>query len=126
MSTTTPQTALAQPIKFGRNTAEPSSLIRSVLISHRRIIDAPREKKKTANHSLMCPSPARQIDPAPQPPAITMPMPKSVPPNRAPDQNEGNTHSLASFKSVALRIEKPIMLRISANAADSVCSLWHH
>jgi hypothetical protein len=81
------------------------------------VIEAPTAKKKTATQSFTCPSPARQIEPAPQPPAIAMPAPKRLPPSRAPSQKDGNTQSVESFKSVALRIEKPIMLSVSATAA---------
>src|SRR5688572_862163 len=108
MRTTTPQTALAQPIRCGRNNAEPKCLIKSVLTRNCRIVDAPTAKKSTATQSLQWPSPARQIEPAPQPPASTMPAPKRIPPNSAPSQNDGKTHSVASFKSVAFRIVKPI------------------
>jgi hypothetical protein len=52
MSATTPQMALAQPSKFGRNNAEPNCLISSVLTNRRRIIDAPTAKKKSATQSL--------------------------------------------------------------------------
>src|SRR3989338_4158639 len=123
MSATTPQTALPHPTRLGRKRAEPTSLRSSARTKKMRIAEAPMAKKITATQSLMWPSPALQIEPAPQPPAITIPTPKRLPPRRAPSQKEGKTHSVESFKSVALRIEKPIMLKVRARAAARVCSL---
>ena len=45
--------ALVQPIKFGRNKADPSCLTSSVLTSHRRIIDASAHKLGIAPEKIV-------------------------------------------------------------------------
>ena len=73
--------------------------------------EAPSAKQPTsAAQSLTCPSPARQIEPAPQPPASVIPMPKSVPPASAPMPAPGNTQSPLSLRSTNFRIAKPSVL----------------
>ena len=63
---------------------------------------------------------SRQMAPAPQPPASTIPTPKTSPPTRAPSQTPGKTQSPQSLRSVNFRIEKPTMLRTTASAAARV------
>ena len=87
-----------------------------------RAAEAPRAKHTTAAQSFTCPSPARQIEPAPQPPARVMPMPNSVPPRSPPTPAAANTQSPLSLRSVNLRIAKPSVLTTSASAAARVCS----
>src|SRR6266540_1054120 len=71
MTTTTSPTAPAQPKSDGRNTAAPSFCCRPVCVSTSRVSEAPSANVATAIQSLTWPSPIRQIEPAPQPPAST-------------------------------------------------------
>src|SRR3989475_55185 len=88
----------------------------------RRASDPPRAKHAIAAQSFTCPSPARQIEPAPHPPASVIPTPNTRPPPSAPAPAAGKTHSLLSLRSVNLRIANPTVLLTSANAAARVCS----
>src|SRR3989441_866166 len=73
-----------QPIADGRNTAAPSSFRIAVGAATRRASDPPRAKHAIAAQSFTCPSPARQIEPAPHPPASVIPTPNTRPPPSAP------------------------------------------
>jgi hypothetical protein len=46
-----------------------------------------------------------------------------MPPKTAPYQDDGNTHSAASFKFIALRIANPVVLNINPRAAPGECTL---
>src|SRR5262249_58800608 len=72
--------APAQPSDAGKNTAAPSFPRSPVWLAARRTSAAPSAEHATATQSFTCPSPARQREPAPQPPASVMPMPKASPP----------------------------------------------
>src|SRR5437764_1418986 len=87
----TSSSAAPQPTAAGRNTAMPS--LPGAPPSASRAAEAPRAKHATAAQSFTCPSPARQIEPAPQPPARVMPMPNSVPPRSPPTPAAANTQS---------------------------------
>src|SRR5499427_10416454 len=91
--------AHAHPTRLGKKTAVPSFCGNCVCTSMNREREPPTAKKATATHSFTCPSPARQIEPAPQPPASTIPKPKSRPPIRPPAQKPAKTQSVASFRS---------------------------
>src|SRR5207244_1473339 len=82
----------------------------------------PRAKQAIAAQSFTWPSPPRQTEPAPQPPASVIPTPNARPPASAPAPAAGKTHSLLSLRSVNLRIANPSVLITSASAAARVCS----
>src|SRR2546425_2075043 len=110
------------PSADGRNTGAPSLPARPDALRPRRVNDAARAKPAIAIQSFSWPSRARQIDPAPHPPASVMPIPKRRPPTSAPAPALGNTHSDLSLRSVNLRIAKPSVQTINASAAARVCS----
>src|SRR5262249_57178262 len=71
-----------------------------------RASEAPRAKQATAIQSFTWPSPARQSEPAPQPPASVMPTPKSNPPASEPSPAAGNTPPLLSLRAVNFKVLK--------------------
>src|SRR4029453_3895550 len=95
--------APARPTDAGGNTAAPRFLRRPVWVAARRPSEAPSAKHETATQSFTCPSPARQSEPAPQPPASVIPMPKASPPASAQTPPARKTPPLLSLWSVAFK-----------------------
>ncbi|PYN53415.1 MAG: hypothetical protein DMD94_18715 [Candidatus Rokuibacteriota bacterium] len=111
-----------QPSDDGRKTAAPSFWRRPVWAATSRARDAPTAKHATAAQSFTWPSPARQREPAPQPPASVIPTPKASPPASEPRPAAGNTHSPLSLRSVNFRMANPSIDTTRARAAARVCS----
>ena len=111
-----------QPSHAGKKIAAPSFCRSPVWAAPSRASDTPTAKHATAAQSFTWPSPARQSEPAPQPPASVIPTPKARPPASEPNPAAGNTHSLLSLRSVNFKIAKPSVDTTSASAAARVCS----
>ena len=66
--------------------------------------DVVNAKKITHNISFRCPSAALQIEPLPQPPEITIPKPKTIPPINPPIQKDFVTFHLLILSILGLKI----------------------
>src|SRR2546428_1574256 len=113
--------APAQPSSDGRKTAAPSFCRSPVCAAPSRSIEAPNAKHATATQSFTCPSPARQREPAPQPPASVIPTPNARPPASEPNPAAGNTHSVLSLRPVNFKMAKPSIDPTSASPAARGC-----